>query len=554
MDLTRFLLNPALAENARVQSPFHTPFYEKLLSTLFEANENAYVKSNVEKDRGIIFMMPAFYWLTSVKNKEPGARALALAPDAESAAALFRASRELAANLQDSVRIAMLNSAAGAGGAAVTNLVDANLVVADFETFRGAVSAGTLSGRGFGFILLDHAEVIAELPYEILKKTMGHLLPSWERRTLVIAGKHTPRAKNLAWEFADNPREISLQESLGFAGLMKAQSFDVAEKDKVRFLLSLAAGNPGKTMVVFCNLKRTAQELAFRLQKNTVPVDYIVGNLMADRKRQIAQKALSHAPGKGFVLVLTDDGAKGLEGMEFPILVNFDIPLEPEFYASRVAYISKNPDEAQLFNFVCERYMYGVPAIERLIDAPLNRQPLPNPESLPEDLSAGLEYIPPERPERGRPAGRGGRPGRFVDSDRSGRPARDERAERWNAERNNPARQPSSARKSEENLYALSTEERLALFRKKYEKTIQSRDTAGAKQSGGRNRKSKPNVGRNSANGAALPTEPAMPLTQPLVQPLAQPAAKPQASTDSEQSSKGLFGRLQGLFGGKKEQ
>lgn len=648
MDLTRFSLNPALAENARVQSPFHTPFYEKLLSTLFESNENAYVKSNVEKDRGIIFMMPAFYWLTSVKGKEPGSRALALAPDAESAAALFRASRELAANLQDSVRIAHLGSAAGTAGAAddagglsdspgVTNLVDANLVVADFDTFREAVSAGTLSGRSYGFVILDHAEVIAELPYEILKKTIGHLLPSWERRTLVIAAKHTPRAKNLAWEFADNPREISLQESLGFAGLMKAQSYDVAEKDKVRFLLSLAAGNQGKTMAVFCNLKRTAQELAFRLQKNAVPVDYIVGNLMADRKRQIAQKALSQASGKGFVLVLTDDGAKGLEGMEFPILVNFDIPLEPEFYASRVAYISKNPDEAQLFNFVCERYMYGVPAIERLIDAPLNPQPLPNPESLPEDQSAGFDYIPPERPERGRPSGRGGRPGRFGDSDRSERPARDERAERserpvlpeqperpesagsgrpersgaarqrpsrWDTDRPSPARQTSRERKpgapsssqsleSTENLYALSTEERLALFRKKYEKTVLPRDTAGAEQGsksgagkgGSRNRKARPNGARNSGDAAARganaashgkdaspnerprpmgttsaatqPSEPAAPVPQPLTQPvpqtMSQPAAKPQVSPEPEQGSKGLFGRLQGLFGGKKE-
>lgn len=550
MDLSRFSLNPVLAENGHVLSPFYTPFYEKLLSTLFEANENAYVKSNVEKDRGLIFMMPAVYWLTSIKNKEPGARALALAPNAESAAILFRASLNLAANLQDLVRVAMLDAA---GSPAVSNLVDTNLVVADFDSFREAVREGTLSGRSFGLVITDHAEVIAELPYEILKKTLGHLLPSWERRTLVIAGKHTPRAKNLAWEFADNPQEISLQESLGFAGLMKAQSYNVAEEDKVRFLLSLVASNPGKTMAVFCNLKRTAQELAFRLQKNAVPVDYIVGNLMADRKRQIAQKALSHASDKGFVLVLTDDGAKGLEGMEFPILVNFDIPLEPEFYASRIAYISKYPDEAQLFNFVCERYMYGVPAIERLVDASLNPQPLPNPESLLEDQSAGLAYIPPER------------------------------AEQRSSQRQSPARQSSHGRKSKDpfspqslepatNLYALSTEERLALFRKKYEKTVQPRDTAGAEQIA-KNRKSKQHGGRKSTNAAArgahsgnygnddspceLPQQkdakPATTLPQPLSEPLAQPAAKPQDSTGPDQGPKGLLGRLQGLFGSKKE-
>lgn len=580
MDLSRFSLNPVLAENGHVLSPFYTPFYEKLLSTLFEANENAYVKSNVEKDWGLIFMMPAVYWLTSIKNKEPGARALALAPNAESAALLFRASLDLAANLQDMVRVVMLDEA---GSPAVSNLVDANLVVADFDSFREAVSEGTLSGRSFGFVIIDHAEVIAELPYEILKKTLGHLLPSWERKTLLIAGKHTPRAKNLAWEFADNPQEISLQESLGFAGLMKAQSYNVAEKDKVRFLLSLAARNPGKTMAVFCNLKRTAQELAFRLQKNAVPVDYIVGNLMVDRKRQIARKALSHASDKGFVLLLTDDGAKGLEGMEFPILVNFDIPLEPEFYASRIAYISKNPDEAQLFNFVCERYMYGVPAIERLVDASLNPQPLPNPESLPEDQSAGLVYIPPERSERGRSLDSGKRSSKFNDSDRGERPVRAERAEQRSSQRQSPARQSSHGRKSKDpfspqslepatNLYALSTEERLALFRKKYEKTVQPRDTTGAEQSA-KNRKSKQNGGRKSAHAAArgansgnygndasrseLPQQTdaklATTLPQPLSAPLAQSAGKPQVSSDPEQGPKGFLGRLQGLFGSKKE-
>lgn len=660
MDLTRFSWNPALAENARVQSRFFIPFYEKLLSTLFEANENAYVKSTITKDRELIFMMPAFYWLTSGKSRQPQARALVLAPDAESAEILYHAAQELAKNLEAVVRLAILAGTEIADDPAVTNLVDANLVVADFDSFMHAIKAGKLSGRSFDFVVIDHAELIADLPYEILKKTLGHLLPSWERKTLVITGKHTPRAKNLAWEFADNPRELSLQESLGFAGLMKAQSFDVAEKDKVRLLLSIAAKNPSKTIAVFCNLKRTAQELAFRLQKNAVPVDYIVGNLMVNRKQQIAQKALSQAASKGFVIVLTDDGAAGLEGIEFPILVNFDIPLEPELYASRIAYLSKNPEEAQLFNFVCERYMYGVPAIERLIDAPLNPQSVQSLDDVPVDLSAGLEYIPPEHPERGRPSGRDGRPGRFGSSDRSARPSTYERAgqfegsgrlersepsedtenrklegsrpahqkkPRWNPEephstRHASSRQSSSqplsnrqssrARKpdghvpaqtseSTENLYALSTEERLALFRKKYEKTMQARDASQADRAGSSSavegkrdgtQRARPKRDKNST-GAKVGKVPASEddvshevassavkagnKTEQLFsdpnrsatlhdsaretsiksnetsKPQTAAAPEPQVTSAPEHTTKGIFSKLQGLLGGKKD-
>ena len=168
---------------------------------------------------------------------------------------------------------------------------------------------------------------------------------------------------------------------------------------------------------------------------NGVAADYIGGNLNPERKNQIVTKALtwkgqrhkapdgvglasaeegsgreeaeaeteaeaeapealapvpqSRFPADSFVLVLTDEGSKGIGRSEFSVVVNHDIPLEPEFYFERLNFLRRQDPSARLYNLVCERYMYGLPAIERLADASLEVKPLEDDIELP------------RRPERG---------------------------------------------------------------------------------------------------------------------------------------------------------
>ena len=688
MDLSRFFIDPALSAGAEASSAYRSVFFEKLLSSLFEHKENLFVRSDIQRDRAEIFAFPALYWLGYPEKARDCAKALYLCIDDQAAATAFEAAKRLASGLGTAAP-ALLDAASGGAGAK-----DAPLLFASASAFHDLIASDALSPREYGFVIVDQADQVAELPGEFVRKIQGGLLPSWERKTLVIAAKTTPKAKNFAWDFADNPKELKLAETMGLASTTSTQSVKLEEADKIRYLLKLLEERGDRHLCVFCNLKSTAAELSARLDMNGVATDYIGGNLNPDRKNQIVAKALSWtgkrreplaedtatedtvadvaaadgesaaapsaaeaapeveavpapeaaAPAASrfakdsFVLVLTDDGAKGLAKPEFVTVVNYDIPLEPEFYFERLIFLKRQDPDALLFNLVCDRYMYGIPAIEHTIDAPL---PLATPDAsaFPEDQSAGKPIELPEPRMRGRD-GRHGRDGyRQDDRPRDGyrqddrtdrnrdvRPARDACDDRPQCEEGQSPAPRDSARRDDRRSngnrsddrrgrdssgrrgdsrrpadrqggqgsgpgpdpYALSMEERLALYKRKYGRNVEAARPASARpaaarpeggnRDGQRRRDGKDgNAGKGRPRGEpgsrqrrqaeggaqkretppreALPREAASSQAREPIAPAAPqvPSVSPETQADEASKPRGFLGKLQDLFGQRKD-
>lgn len=617
MDLSRFDIDRELAAATAADSSFFSVFFEKLLSGLFENGENLSVRTDLagEKARKV-FIFPLLYWIARSGADPERGKALFLAPDADEARLAYEYAASISGALSERFGVCL----AADGTCPEEGTGEARLVVATMQGLIDASAAGKLNPRQFGFVGVLGAETIAEMPGDLVRKAQGLLLPSWERRSLIIAGKNTPRGKNFAWDFADNPKEMRLAEAIGYAGSLRADSFDIEEKDKIRFVLSLARNEPDARICVFCNLKSTATELSKRLEINGVATDYIVGNLALDRKKQIVAKALE----KAFVLVLTDEGSKGIEKACFPVVVNHDIPLEPEVYTERLSFLDRESGSAKLCNLVCERYMFGIPAIERLIDASLNVRPLDAAVELPEDKSAGMVIEIAPRLPRGRydrrAPGHEGREGGERGESRErreggereagghgsgsgregprGAPRREE-ANRGGKPRAPEARQEGRGRQKESRegaspdaaaLYAMSMEERLAMYRKKYGQAFSAgtQEAAGGKQAKGgksQGRKSgRPQ--KKSSTDASIPgkegEKPAGTASAGTPVPAASPKAIPEegkqppapiretepkkpespaAGGNAGETSRpadtgkpqGFLDRLQGLFGGKKD-
>ncbi|MCE5255897.1 MAG: hypothetical protein LLF89_03530 [Spirochaetaceae bacterium] len=537
MDLSRFPIQEKLRGIADIGSTYLSVFYEKLLSGLFEENENLLVRTDIQKDRDRIFMFPAFHWLTQPNGVGDNFRVLYVVSNEDELKQAQDCALTLGSGLEEQVSLAVLDGAQ----ALPAGIGKASLVIATMQTLSeilsGPDSVARLAPRHFGFVIIDSAEKIAEMPDEKLRRVQGHLLPSWERKTLVIEGKNTPRSKAFAWDIADNPKEVRLQESIGLVGTIHTVSYEIKEEEKLRFVLGLAADPAIQHICLFCNLKNTAIELSKRLALNGVPTDYIAGSLQPGRKRQILEKALfdagavspvahaassavSQEPGarestngsqgnqdagqtggqaaqsskKAFVLVLTDDGAKDLEKAKFPVVVNFDIPLEPEFYAERLGFLDQQNLEACLYNLACERYMYGIPAIRRSLDPTLSLSPFEGLDGLPKDLSEGVvirRESPWDDDRRGGDRRRDSRdqrgPRNLQSRPRQGqrRPTSGQSSQAGQSGQSgrSPDRRPSGSGSPEAaNLYSMTMEERMTLYREKYGGNLPRQETGLTRQ------------------------------------------------------------------------
>ena len=401
MDFQRFGIDPRLAQAAS-DLPTGFYFYEKMLAHAVAGEENLCVKIALDNGREEVLLLPALQWILSGESR----RVLVVAADEAGAERCAAAVGRLGAGAGLSVCRAFSEEPGRLEGDPAAHVV--------VGTLQAVMAAPGVELRGFGFLVVDGVERLAEQPSETIRKFIGSLLPSWERRSVLACAKFSVKAKNLAWDLADNPSEISIEGEVAKAQSVLKETWSVPVEAKLRFLLGLIARENPPRLCVFCNLRDTAAEVSRRLAGNGVRTDAILGPLSEERKFALIEKFRA---GDCTCLALSDEGAEGLTPGVFPLVVNYDIPLEPELFVRRLEMLDRSDSGAKVVSLACDRYIYGLPAVEQYIDARL--EPLPAGEEMfaavdrsessgGDRRQRGESY--PKEPRRGGQQRRDGRP------------------------------------------------------------------------------------------------------------------------------------------------
>ena len=221
-------------------------------------------------------------------------------------------------------------------------------------------------------LVVDEVDRLAELPPKLVRRLCSSLLPSWERRSALACSRFSVKVKNLAWDLADNPSEISIEGEVAKAQSVRKETWKVPVEAKLKFLLGLIGRERPVRLCVFCNLKDTASDVTRRLAMNGIASDSVFASLSPERKFALIEKFRA---GDCTCLVLSDEGADGLTPGVFPLIVNYDIPLEPELFVKRLEMLDRSDPNAKVVSLACDRYIYGLPAVEQYIDAKLEALP-----------------------------------------------------------------------------------------------------------------------------------------------------------------------------------
>jgi ATP-dependent RNA helicase RhlB len=363
MDFQRFGIDPRLAQAAE-GLPTNFFFYEKMLTHVVDGQENVCVKITLDEGREEVLLLPALQWLLVGQNR----RVLVVVPDDASATRCAAAIERLGSGAGINVCRVRHDDAADPalrleGDASSSVLIGA---------LEDLLVAPGLQLRDYGFLVVDGVDRLVDLPSDAIRKFCAALLPSWERRSVLACARISVKAKNLAWDLADNPSELIIEGEVAKAQSVLKETWNVPVESKLKFLLGLLAREKPARLCVFCNIKDTASEVARRLAANGIRTDSIIGSLLAERKFALVEKFRA---GDCTCLVLTDEGAEGLSPGVFPLIVNYDIPLEPEFFVKRLEMLDRSDPGAKVVSLACDRYIYGLPAVEQYIDAKLDALP-----------------------------------------------------------------------------------------------------------------------------------------------------------------------------------
>jgi ATP-dependent RNA helicase RhlE len=223
------------------------------------------------------------------------------------------------------------------------------------------------------FFVLDEVDRMLDMGFARDVKRIVSLLPP-NRQSLFFSATLAPNIVELAQTILRNPARVTIDPGTTTAERIEHQVCFVDRDNKRPLLEQLlrgqAAATSGKLTIVFSRTKHGANKLAKSLCEAGFPADAIHGNKSQAQREKALEK---FKKGLTPVLVATDVAARGVDVKDVGLVVNFDLPNEPEAYVHRIGRTGRAGAEGRAVSFCAEDEREFLREIEKVIKMPVPR-------------------------------------------------------------------------------------------------------------------------------------------------------------------------------------
>ncbi len=340
-------------------------------------------------------------------------------------ALILTPTRELAAQVEESVRAygkyLPLKSMTMFGGVNINPQITqlrgrVDILVATPGRLLDHVQQRTVDLSGVEILVLDEADRMLDMGFIRDIRRILALLPK-QRQNLLFSATFSDEIRLLADGLLNAPKSIEVARRNAPAEAV-AQRVMLVDRGRKRELLSkLIKTHNWFQVLVFTRTKHGANRLAEQLDKDGITALAIHGN----KSQGARTRALSEfKSGDLQVLVATDIAARGLDIVDLPHVVNYELPNVSEDYIHRIGRTGRAGASGEAVSLVCIDEYRFLADIERLLKRKLEREIVPgfelDPNDRPEPIVMGRRSIggPPAQQRGGRPGNHGSHAGHGV--------------------------------------------------------------------------------------------------------------------------------------------
>jgi len=187
----------------------------------------------------------------------------------------------------------------------------------------------TLTLEGIKTLVLDEADRMLDMGfYDEIVKIGSNMAKN--KQTLLFSATFPPPIEKLAKALLKHPMTIKVDTILESA---KIDEIIYETSDKFKTLIALIQSYKPESLLIFCNTKTEVISLTESLYKQQHSVIDIHGDL--DQKDR-NESMILFSNGSKRILVATDVASRGLDIKNIELVVNYDLPFDPEIYTHRI--------------------------------------------------------------------------------------------------------------------------------------------------------------------------------------------------------------------------
>jgi len=255
----------------------------------------------------------------------------------------------------------------GAWGTQVTGLQKgADIVIATPGRLLSQMNIYDIDFSGVKYFILDEADRMLDMGFYDDIMTIVRKLPK-DRQTILFSATMPDNIRRMARAIMHDPVEVQIAVSRPPETIKQMHAF-VDENKKVEMVLSLLNSfTPSllKKVIVFAGKKQRVKDLARMLRSLKIDAHPMHSDLEQHERDQVM---LDFRNGKIAVLVATDVVARGIDVTDVPLVINYDVPHDPEDYVHRIGRTARAENSGEAMTLVSPDDVRYWKRIERFLN------------------------------------------------------------------------------------------------------------------------------------------------------------------------------------------
>ncbi len=256
-----------------------------------------------------------------------------------------------------------------------------SIVVATPGRFLDHLRRHTLRLDQVQMVVLDEADEMLNMGFREDIDLILSQMPT-PRQTVLFSATMSEPIRQLAASYMEAPIEIRTtpQDQLTVDQIEQVY-FEMKAKMKPEALRRLLDLSRPAGCLIFCNTKKQVAALTEFLQKQDYPADGLHGDLRQSQRDLVMKR---FRKGEIAILIATDVAARGLDIQGVELVINYDIPEEPEAYVHRIGRTARAGRSGTAYSFVVGRELSRLQQIMQYTGSMINPRRLPTLQEIEE--------------------------------------------------------------------------------------------------------------------------------------------------------------------------